>query len=271
MSFVGAVGTSYTAGDDEFRVGTVRPSMKTNPLLTKAELGQVKRTTFSRTDPEHVFGYMPPKDPEGVREVTGIWKESPGPSGGSHGQTSGQPQSDFKQMNKLAAISGMTSAKDQPGFRAANPATVTKRTETTLKKGVTLPSDKNVKHTYGLPSSHRTAETIREKGPVEVPLKHLVQGAYADEWAVQNSHMVDGKTTAAYIPPVPTRAALGHAIGAQKYLQHGDHGEEWKMSKFKKVGSRVTQYMGEGGTRSMNRSGGAPEQAYQQEEATEEQ
>jgi collagen type III alpha len=42
-----------------------------------------------------------------------------------------------------------------------------------------------------------------------------------------------------YIPPVPTRAALGHAIGAQKYLAPHHTGEEWKMSKFKTVGSKV--------------------------------
>lgn len=30
-----------------------------------------------------------------------------------------------------------------------------------------------------------------------------------------------------YIPPVPTRAAVGHAIGAQqKYLRHEEAGEE---------------------------------------------
>lgn len=35
----------------------------------------------------------------------------------------------------------------------------------------------------------------------------------------------------AYIPPVPTRAAIGHAIGAQRYLQPHHGGEEWKMTK----------------------------------------
>ena len=38
-----------------------------------------------------------------------------------------------------------------------------------------LPSDKDPRHTYGLPGSHRSAQTVREKGPIEAPIKHLVQ------------------------------------------------------------------------------------------------
>lgn len=48
-----------------------------------------------------------------------------------------------------------------------------------------------------------------------------------------------------YVPPVPTRAAIGHAIGAQqKYLRQPAGGEEWKMTKFRTTESKVTQYMG---------------------------
>ena len=92
----------------------------------------MKKTTFPASDPDHVFGYAPEKDPEGVREgekllvtkrvlrlffccpnkaltpcwmstVTGIWKEhqrSLGHTVDAHGK----PHADFKAMNKLAAI-----------------------------------------------------------------------------------------------------------------------------------------------------------------------
>lgn len=72
-------------------------------------------------------------------------------------------------------------------------------------------------------------------------MKHLIQGTYQDEWVRTNNtsrvHKAQGQ--ASYIPPVPTRAALGHAIGAQKYLQPHHTGEEWKMTKFKKVTAKV--------------------------------
>eukprot|EP00798_Chlamydomonas_sp_ICE-L_P029681 gene29682-5095_t len=240
MAFVGSVGTSV---DEDFRIGTVRQTMKTNLLLTKAELGEVKKSTFSRAEPDHVFGYMAAKDPEGVREVTGIWKENTKTCSGGAGGTVGL-SSDFKAMNKAAVISGVSTAKEAPAFRAAHPMTVQDKTFSSTDKSIHLPSDKNSKSTYGLPSAHRSAETIRDKGPEEPYLKHLIQNAYQGDWVAQST-AAQGKTGgAAYIPPVPTRAALGHAIGAQKYLQHGHGEEEWKMTKFKQVQPRVTQYMG---------------------------
>ncbi len=67
---------------------------------------------------------------------------------------------------------------------------------------------------------------------------HAVQ----DEWVrtqVEKQTMTASSSGNTYIPPVPTRAALGHAIGAQRYLAHSHGGEEWKMTKFKTVPSKV--------------------------------
>lgn len=47
-----------------------------------------------------------------------------------------------------------------------------------------------------------------------------------------------------YIPPVPTRAVLGHSFGAAKYLAAPDTTEPWKMAKFLKTEPRVTAFMG---------------------------
>lgn len=249
MAFVGTV-AGVSAADDDFRVGTIRSTMKTNPLLTKAELGKVKKTTFPRNDPEHVFGYMPPKDPEGAREVTGIWKEH-NPSPGNEAGHDGKPRADFKEMNKLATINGLTTAKESATFRQEHYVAMKPRDQT-AKAAPSLPSDKEPKHTYGQASAFRSAQTIRNMGPEEPPVKHLVQGAYQTEWVEANAHKVASSSQQQYIPPVPTRAAVGHAIGAQKYLQKGDQGEEWKMSKFKAVPSKVTAYFGSSGKPSGN-------------------
>lgn len=74
----------------------------------------------------------------------------------------------------------------------------------------------------------------------------LIQGAFADEWLSKHSADAEKANAAAaqaYIPPVPTRATIGHAIGAQRYLKKDEAGEEWKMSKFRDVPSKITQYM----------------------------
>ncbi len=84
-----------------------------------------------------------------------------------------------------AAKSGLTTAKDQPAFRATN-MTLVKKFDHTRKPAQPLPSEKDPRHTYGMASAHRTADVARVCGPVEPPMKHLIQGAYQDEWTRQN-------------------------------------------------------------------------------------
>lgn len=234
-------GTAYAPEGD--RVGTIRASMRTNPLLAKAELGKVKPVLFNQAPEEHAFGYALPKDAENAREVTMMWKEHT-PSPATDGRADGKPVPDFKSMNRNAAVHGLTTAKEQPAFRNAHMKTV-KKFDHTRKPGMPLPSDRDPRHTYGKPASHRTADVVRVCGPVEPPIKHLVQGAYQEDWVHQNMvKETRAQGQGAYIPPVPTRAALGHAIGAQKYLQPHHAGEEWKMTKFKNVSAKIPAYMG---------------------------
>jgi|LauGreSuBDMM15SN_2_FD.fasta_scaffold562998_1 hypothetical protein len=97
-----------------------------------------------------------------------------------------------------------------------------------------------------MPSRYRTAEVIRVKGDKEASIKMLIQGAFADEWVSKHmaaTQKANAVAANAYIPPVPTRATIGHAIGAQRYLKKDEAGEEWKMAKFKDVPAKITQYM----------------------------
>lgn len=84
---------------------------------------------------------------------------------------------DPEMLTACHARSGLTTAKQQPEFRATHLITV-KTFDHTHKAPISLPSNKNSKHTYGMPSSHRAAEVVRQCGPVEPQMKHLVQGAY---------------------------------------------------------------------------------------------
>lgn len=152
----------------------------------------------------------------------------------------------------------MTDAATLQSFRNDN--VIKQRVvEGTLPSRPPLPSDFDPTFRYGLHSKHRTAEVARYNGPIEPPIKHLIQGAYTHEFVHMNARRGMTSTNAADyvrkpIKPATTRAAEGHKYGAtKKYLLPeiaastspggGDDGM-WKMTKFKKVGPVVTQYMG---------------------------
>lgn len=142
--------------------------------------------------------------------------------------------------------SGLTTAKEMPTFRKDNMVTL-KAPEEKPKRAPALPSAKNPAHTYGMASTYRSAEVVRVHGPEEPPVKHLMQGAYYDEWLTKG--LAAEATTSRdrpYIPPAPTKAALGHSYGAARHLaaQQPNTEELWKMSKFKSVGPKVTLYTG---------------------------
>ncbi|KXZ51614.1 hypothetical protein GPECTOR_12g578 [Gonium pectorale] len=226
--------------------------MDVNPLLQHPELGTVKKTLFNNPPAEKVFGYTPPKDPEGAREVMMLWKgHNP-----SLSQEETKPSPDFKTLNKMAVASGLSTAKEQPPFRREH-AEVTLRTATESSaaspRRSTLPTipPSKVGTTFGMPSAHRSAEIVRTHGPEEPPVKYLVQGAFQDEWVRKNleAEAAGSGRSRPYIPPQPTKAVLGHSYGASRYMQPPNDEEPWKMSKFKTVSPRVTQYSGGSFTR----------------------
>lgn len=224
-------------------MGSYRPSMDSNPLLVRPGLGTVKPTQFNNPPPDHCFGYNPPKDPEGAREVMMIWKGNE-PKSSLDG---GKPSPDFKTLNKLAVKSGLSTAKEQPPFRREHTDVTIKTTRevNTNRTQPTIPSSK-AKGPFGMPSAHRTAEVMRTHGPEEPRVKYLVQGAYQEEWMRQKleAEAAGEGRPRPYIPPQPTRAVMGHSYGASRYMQPPNNEEPWKMSKFKTVGPRVTQYTG---------------------------
>lgn len=139
--------------------------------------------------------------------------------------------------------SGLSDAKDLPFFRKMHPDVLIKTGNETRSSSVTrrstLPSIPPTKSnsTFGMPSAHRSAEVIRSFGPEEPPVKYLVQGAYQDEWVRKNLEVEvsGGSRQRPYIPPQPTKAALGHSLGAARYLQPPNDDEPWKINKFKTV------------------------------------
>jgi len=221
------------------RQGIQRRSQAGNTLLQKPELGKVKKCTVSLPPQDYAFGLSRPRDPEGAREVTFMWVQH---------QTNpdDKPGPDFKAMNRLAAVSEITSAKEQRGFRSTNPR-VLKQGLTNSKLNVKpeLPSDHNVDWTYGRQSSNVTVEVSRVAGGGPQPhIKNIVQGSFQYDWIQKNLERRESLLQSHQrMAPVATKASEGHALGA-KMAFDPPHKAPWKMSKFGKKGCKVNSFNG---------------------------
>lgn len=73
--------------------------------------------------------------------------------------------------------SGLTTAKELPQFRSANPSLVRKYDNTKVVQHP-LPSEKSSKHSYGKPSAYRSADVCRNYGPT---VSHLLDAQMASK------------------------------------------------------------------------------------------
>eukprot|EP00891_Asterochloris_glomerata_P002893 jgi/Astpho2/2893/Aster-x0546 len=224
------------AGTEEPWFGKSRASMNTNVLIQHVDSGKIKRTTFATPPEDKVFGASRPQDPEGAREVIGIWKEHrPNPFA--------QPGPDFMAMNKKAALSGLTKSHQQHTFRQSHPVSQRVGLAASHVSAPKLPSDRQADFTYGKPSTYKSMEEIRVAGLENPVMKHLIQGAYGWQWMQMNDARAQEFSRGAhYIPPRLTRAALGHSThrNAVSSAGSGEHQapvrrpalETFKLSKF---------------------------------------
>jgi hypothetical protein len=67
----------------------------------------------------------------------------------------------------------VTSPKEVAAFRQTHSVMIKKGEP--KAPGLQLPSDAHPGFAYGMPSSHRSAESVRNNGPEEPKMKHLVQ------------------------------------------------------------------------------------------------
>jgi Domain of unknown function (DUF4483) len=128
-------------------------------------------------------------------------------------------------MNKLAAVSGVTHAREQHAFRAAHPARL-RSGDAVHKAPPPVPSDTDPAFTYGMPGTHRSAEQVRNAGPSDPPTKPLIQNQYANAWIKMNAvRAATFDSHSGYIPPRGTAATAGHRAGAALSLRRA-HGAQ---------------------------------------------
>ncbi|XP_076003622.1 cilia- and flagella-associated protein 77 [Genypterus blacodes] len=93
------------------RLGVVRQSMRTNPLLIKVPVGQTQTRGFSLPPPDYTYGISSPSGDGGVAETLSSWRVQSGSAGRQAGP-------DYVSLNRDAARSGLVTAKEITQFRA---------------------------------------------------------------------------------------------------------------------------------------------------------
>ena len=191
---------------------------------------------------DFVFGLKRVRDDENAKEVTMRWSEHKPPP-------EPLPGPDFRAMNKLAAVNDVLDARETAAFRAAHHITLRAGAGAAPAPGGSnlfvapaLPSDANPEHAYGKSSLVPSAEE-RAFG-ANVPMKAIVNGAFADEWARYNESRADELKALARKPrpkPRTTRAAEARAAAAAAKTAPAPKPAPFKMKLFENVQSKFRE------------------------------
>ncbi|CAE8673760.1 unnamed protein product [Polarella glacialis] len=191
-------------------------------------VGKAKPTVYDLPHEGHAYGRSDPADAEGAREVTMHWAAHvPHPKSGPDCQ-------DFRKLNRAAAKSGVRHAKDMAEFRkVVDIKLIPKGAAGCLPK--VIPSDVIPSFAYG------------QKSRPSTPIAHVVGNTYAMEYeelqeqGYRNLEMRQQTLSKTKIKL--TKAAKDRISAARLRNDERDNPplpkEPFKMSKFKKVSSRM--------------------------------
>nr|XP_057927518.1 cilia- and flagella-associated protein 77 [Doryrhamphus excisus] len=168
MKMAQSKGVSSPGGLASPRMGVVRASMLTNPLLIKARVGQSRSPGLHVPGPHFTFGARSSQGEGGVAEVLSHWRvheskqESPAPCR--------QLTRDFVALNRDAVRSGLVTSKQMKEYRARmgvaeqKPAPKVQKARTSQRPDVP-------DITFGVKTTRASS-----------PLSHLLSHEYARRW-----------------------------------------------------------------------------------------
>jgi len=199
--------------------GTFRPSgPKVNTLLTKANLGCVKMTTYdlpSVTDFQHEYGLRQVRDGVTSSEVLGDWAQH-------EGTGNLQPPRDFKALNKKAAEAGCTDTKMIAKFRTTNDAR--------LKLGTEKPKEYK---------PYDDSTTFGRSTTASESFWDLVSGQHRFEWVSTKPSAEEMVAAARPKKPGETKTSKLNRESALAKLADKEVKEPWKMQCFKNVAPKL--------------------------------
>jgi len=191
---------------------------KYNTLLTKAQLGTVKPTTWdlpSQNNFQHMYGLEQVRDGSTSADVVGNWAQH-------HGTKNKLPGRDFKALNKLAAIEGVKTAQAISEFRQTHDAR--------LKLGSDKPEEKK---------PYDESTTFGRSTGASEPFADLIAHQHRYDWASSQpaASELQGKNKPK--KPASTKTSRLMAQTAQAKLAAEMEEDMWKMQCFKEVPSKI--------------------------------
>ncbi|KAI3372188.1 hypothetical protein L3Q82_007040 [Scortum barcoo] len=153
------------------RVGVVRDSMLTNPLLIKASLGQSRSRGLPGPGPDFTFGTSSSSiRDEGVAEVLSSWRVQPRREDSAPHQPA---VPDFVSLNRNAVRSGLVTSKELSQYRAQRGGAMSQSPAHKKQRGGASQRPAMPDITFGV--------TTRASSP----LSNLLSHQYARDWLDQ--------------------------------------------------------------------------------------
>lgn len=199
-----------------------------NIILVKDEVGRAKKSVYDLPHEAHAYGRSEIPDLEGAREVTMNWAPHvPNPRSEPACQ-------DFRKLNKMAAKSAVSNAKQLAEFRRGTDVRMVNPGPVGCLPKV-IPSDVIPSFAYGRKSRPST------------PIYSVVGGHYAVESeqeanAIYSQYEAENSTGGKQRIKL-TKAASSRISNARSRRANPETEEKavpWTMSKFKKIGPRMT-------------------------------
>eukprot|EP00929_Paragymnodinium_shiwhaense_P034634 TRINITY_DN18815_c0_g2_i3.p1 TRINITY_DN18815_c0_g2~~TRINITY_DN18815_c0_g2_i3.p1 ORF type:complete len:241 (-),score=42.57 TRINITY_DN18815_c0_g2_i3:176-898(-) len=200
-----------------------------NVVLLKDDVGRARKTTYDLPDEGHAYGRAEPADLEGAREITMHWAAHvPRPKSGPDCQ-------DFKKINKLATKINISNAKQLAQFRKENDVKL-------IQAGPSGPLPKVI------PSDVIPSFAYGRKSRPSTPIASVVGYQYSAEYEealdmnYQKYDAMHAQAAGKHRVRL-TRAADTRIRDARKSKSDAlnmEAKEPFKLSKFKKVGPRLT-------------------------------
>jgi len=191
---------------------------KYNTLLTKAQLGTVKPTTWSlpsSTNFQHMYGLEQVRDGATSADVVGNWAQH-------HGTANKLPGRDFKALNKLAAMEGVKTSAETSEFRTTHDAR--------LKLGSDKPEDKK---------PYDESTTFGRSTGASEPFADLIAHQHRFDWASVQTPATELQGKNKPKKPASTKTSRLMAQTAQAKLTEPKMEEKFKMAAFKVVPPKV--------------------------------
>uniref|UniRef100_A0A8C4S6D6 Cilia and flagella associated protein 77 n=1 Tax=Erpetoichthys calabaricus TaxID=27687 RepID=A0A8C4S6D6_ERPCA len=207
------------------RIGVVRESMLSNPLLMRNELGKSGKRGFRMPGPDFVYGKPYIVRDGGVPEVLTKWNYvTSAPRPGSGGQKALQ---DFVSLNREAVKSGLVTAQEHYHYRALHDYKYNPVKVGPWMKHQRLPADM----TFGLPSQ------------VGDPIYSLMEHRYQHDWLKEQLASQEARQAKQQM-----KKAKQQKIKETRttHLRKSLPGEEqttfWQMPRFQKVGPHLSTF-----------------------------